>query len=879
MSHDDTHDDALSEMSSDDEFFDPEGDGPAEIPGPSWLTRTLSEERPTGAPSTRDEAEGTQRSGTAANASPTLPSSGSLDVSQMVATKPAMEADDEDDAGSDDAGVGSRRAGTPRLSPPASPSASPGGPATPTTPDVAGVAASPEIPSTAFRLKDLDTGREYIVDEAAADAMIGGADAAADAEKQKAQKAAVVRDLRSGKDVPVRELEDNLGLSPLMREVSLRERQSGDAGSGDGDARPRGGGGDGDGSPAPRARSEEEPRGAKPCGRNPRRWMTKRLAEASAYASSRVLEKSEAASPRGAETERRDAERNGRDRDPSRDGASDPSAPPPGTDAERLERLSESAARASLSGRAVRVSVNRKVYKEFTELRRVQTLRAHEDAVWTMKFNHSGRFLATAGQDRVVRVWELDLVSSDDFKNGADGEKKKGDEKQTEKANGDAPNGKPRMSIRGASVFKDSPRREYRGHRGDVLDLCWSRTDWLLSSSMDKTVRLWYAAMDECLRIFSHQDFVTAIDFHPLNDKYFLSGSLDGKLRLWSIPDHHVADWVDIGEMVTAAAFNSDGSTCTAGSYKGKCHFYAMDGVRFEYLTHLEVRHSRGGSKNSGKKITGLAFMPGDDRKLLVTSNDSRVRVYDGYHLACKYKGHKNNNSQIRASFSPGAEFIVCGSEDENVYVWSTVNSFVPSINPIYTGFRRDKHSSYESFRANGGTSDITTAALFAPKGVRDARRGEAAAAVAKARAAAQSEIQASRAAAALFRGGPQSPMDAAAAGETARNSAASERLGDEALGDDALVSGTPPGGRTAAGRSGGRAPSALSAAAASRDARESPGRPGRGGDGDRDEAAKAKAEGERAFAAAMAIGQIVVTAGYSGEICVFENVGSPQWL
>jgi WD40 repeat protein len=81
------------------------------------------------------------------------------------------------------------------------------------------------------------------------------------------------------------------------------------------------------------------------------------------------------------------------------------------------------------------------------------------------------------------------------------------------------------------------------------------------------------------------------------------------------------------------------------------------------------VKHSRGGSKKSGKKITGLSFRPGDDRKLLVTSNDSRIRVYDGYSLACKYKGHKNNNSQIRAGFSPGAEFIVCGSEDENVYV------------------------------------------------------------------------------------------------------------------------------------------------------------------------------------------------------------------
>ena len=296
MSRDDVHDGELSEMSSDDEFFDPEGDGPAELPGPSWLTRTLSEKNPTGAPSTRDEAEGV--AGTDANASPTLASSGSLDVSQIVATKPAMEADGDDarDAtpGTSDLEPGTSPMDARRETPPASPSASPGGPKTPTTPDVPNVPASPEIPSTAFRLKDLDTGREYIVDEAAADALIGGADAAADAKKQ---KAAVVRDLRSGKDVPVKELEDNLGLSPLMREVSLRERQSGDAGSA-GSARE--GGGDGDGSPAPRARPEEEP-GKKPFGRNPRRWMTKRLAEASAYASRLALDTSEAASPRGAE--------------------------------------------------------------------------------------------------------------------------------------------------------------------------------------------------------------------------------------------------------------------------------------------------------------------------------------------------------------------------------------------------------------------------------------------------------------------------------------------------------------------------------------------------------------------------------------------------
>jgi hypothetical protein len=300
-----------------------------------------------------------------------------------------------------------------------------------------------------------------------------------------------------------------------------------------------------------------------------------------------------------------------------------------------------------------------------------------------------------------------------------------------------------------------------------------------------------------------------------------------------------------------------------------------MDGVRFEYLTHLEVRHSRGGSKNSGKKITGLAFMPGDDRKLLVTSNDSRVRVYDGYALACKYKGHKNNNSQIRASFSPGAEFIVCGSEDENVYVWSTVNSFVPSINPIYTGYRRDKHSSYESFRANEKErSDITTAALFAPRGVRDARTGETAAAVAKAKAAAESEIQTSRAAAALFRGGPRSPGVSPGGGFETENPRSRTRDETETEGSsgDAAIQSRQRGNRDSSVAKRGDAETAL-------ETRESPGRRQRGDEVSRDEAAKAKAEGERAFAAGMAIGQIIVTAGYSGEIGVFENVGSPQWL
>lgn len=52
---------------------------------------------------------------------------------------------------------------------------------------------------------------------------------------------------------------------------------------------------------------------------------------------------------------------------------------------------------------------------------------------------------------------------------------------------------------------------------------------------------------------------VTCIQFNPVDDRYFISGSLDAKVRIWSIPDRQVVDWNDLHEMVTAACYTPDG--------------------------------------------------------------------------------------------------------------------------------------------------------------------------------------------------------------------------------------------------------------------------------------------------------------------------------
>jgi len=48
------------------------------------------------------------------------------------------------------------------------------------------------------------------------------------------------------------------------------------------------------------------------------------------------------------------------------------------------------------------------------------------------------------------------------------------------------------------------------------------------------------------------------VHFYFQDDRYFLSGSLDGKLRLWNIPDKKVAVWTEVEgpiKLVTAANF------------------------------------------------------------------------------------------------------------------------------------------------------------------------------------------------------------------------------------------------------------------------------------------------------------------------------------
>lgn len=52
---------------------------------------------------------------------------------------------------------------------------------------------------------------------------------------------------------------------------------------------------------------------------------------------------------------------------------------------------------------------------------------------------------------------------------------------------------------------------------------------------------------------------VTCVQFNPADENYFISGSIDGIVRVWEIPESHVVGWTDSKEIVTAVCYRPDG--------------------------------------------------------------------------------------------------------------------------------------------------------------------------------------------------------------------------------------------------------------------------------------------------------------------------------
>lgn len=354
---------------------------------------------------------------------------------------------------------------------------------------------------------------------------------------------------------------------------------------------------------------------------------------------------------------------------------------------------SSSESEQNRGGRYERVKVRsyRKRSKELSAVYQGQVIKGHDGAILAMKFSPDGQFLATGGEDGVVRVWGV--AQSEDCKIPMDdpscvylkAHRQSGlgpvdaDNEKKCKVNGVKQSADSACVVIPTVVFQISkqPLHEFRGHSGDVLSLSWSNNKHLLSASTDKSVRLWEIGSANCITVFPHSNFVTCVQLNPTNENQFISGSIDGKIRVWDIPRCSVIDWVDIRDIITAVCYRPDGKGAVVGTITGNCRFYdASDNLlRFETQVALS-----GKKKSSLKRITAFEFSPSNPSKLMVTSADSKVKILEGTTVTQNYSGLRTGSCQSLATFTPDGQHIVCASEDSNIYVWNHENQDEASL-------------------------------------------------------------------------------------------------------------------------------------------------------------------------------------------------------
>ncbi len=231
----------------------------------------------------------------------------------------------------------------------------------------------------------------------------------------------------------------------------------------------------------------------------------------------------------------------------------------------------------------------------------------HEGSVRDVVFSPDGQRAASAGEDKVVLVWD---------------------------------------------VAGGGMRQRLAGHTDEVLALAFAPDGKrLLSGGRDRTLRLWdVEAGREVRRLTGHTDGVRAAAFAP-DGRLAVSGGDDRTLRLWDL---------ESGKELHALAGHAGGVTCVAFSPDGRL---ALSGSTDRTLRLWDVQAGRARAAWEGHTgaVYSVAFAP-DGRQALSGGNDRVLRLWEvgsGKEVR-QLAGHAN--AVIRVAFAAGGRQALSAS-------------------------------------------------------------------------------------------------------------------------------------------------------------------------------------------------------------------------
>ncbi|GAB6021877.1 hypothetical protein CHUAL_006043 [Chamberlinius hualienensis] len=182
----------------------------------------------------------------------------------------------------------------------------------------------------------------------------------------------------------------------------------------------------------------------------------------------------------------------------------------------------------------------------------------------------------------------------------------------------------------------------------------------LASSDYEGTVTVWDAFTGQKVKVFQeHEKRCWSVDFNRVDTKLIASGSDDAKVKLWSTNvDNSVAS-LDAKANVCCVKFSPDSRYHLAFGSADHCvHYY-------------DLRNSKkalGLFKGHLKAVSYVKFL--NPNEIVSASTDSELKLWSVGKPSClrSFTGHTNEKNFV--GLATDGDYIVCGSENNSLYVY-----------------------------------------------------------------------------------------------------------------------------------------------------------------------------------------------------------------
>jgi eukaryotic-like serine/threonine-protein kinase len=289
-----------------------------------------------------------------------------------------------------------------------------------------------------------------------------------------------------------------------------------------------------------------------------------------------------------------------------------------------------------------------------------RVLTGHKGRVWAVAFDSDSRYLATAAEDRQVRLWH----TADGTPGGAFDAFPRGElgylalafapgGRQLATAGGDG-------NVRIWDIAQRKERLVVPAHSREATSLAYAPDGAVLASaSHDRTVKTWDTRTGKLLRTFGgFSDPVLAVAYSP-EGKRLAAGAMNGSVQVWDAETGAELAKLGHARRVLAVAFAPDNRLLATASHDRT--------VKLWDLTTLSPVPR---ILADGPEVWAVAFSP-DSSVLAAGSHDGVVRLWDPAtgKLLERLTGH--TAPLVSLAFSADGRFLASGSWDQTAILWN----------------------------------------------------------------------------------------------------------------------------------------------------------------------------------------------------------------